>query len=194
MIELKRNINTIRAKFGQKTRVVGGGEVESWGATEEEEEVTQSSIVRRNSTPGGTHREAPVTEGLSVRRHSMPHASRSLTASPERRLDRGTSLEEKNVPDDCGAAGVSSPCQGITITCDDVSDDLIESLHNEIEKNCHLLEPDPAMRGRRSRSVTPTPMDTIHEDSADKAREAAQRGVAVNTPRIEVTEEPSESS
>lgn len=179
MIELKRNINTIKARFGQKTRVVGGGEVEPWGSEDDDEETTQSSIVRRNSTPGGTQREVPMTEGTSARRHSMPHSSRSLTASPERRVVRSTSLEDKKEPGDGGAACVSPPCQGITITCDDVSDDLVERLHNEIEKNCLLLDPEhDAMRGRRSRSCTPTPMDTIPEDSADKAREASQKAAA----------------
>lgn len=196
VIELKRPINTIKARFGQKTRVVGGGEVEPWGAEDDEEEIPQSSIVRRNSTPGGTQREAPLTEGPSVRRHSMPHSSRSLTASPERRVARSTSLEDKKAPEDCGAACVSLPCQGITITCEDTSDDLVEMLHNEIEKNCHLLDPDlDAMRGRRSRSATPTPMDTILEDSADKAREAGQRGAAADKPRVEAPPGgPSESS
>lgn len=195
VIELKRSINTIRARFGQKTGVVGGGEVEPWGAVEDEKEVSQSSIVRRNSTPGGTQRVAPLAEGPSVRRHSMPHSSRSLTASPERRVERTISLEDKKTPEDCEAEGASLPCHGITITCEDTSDDLIEKLHTEIEKNCHLLDPDlDAMRGRRSRSATPTPMDTILEDGADKAREARQRVAAAATPRVEVPDETSESS
>lgn len=184
MIELKRPINTIKARFGQKTRVVGGGEVEPWGADDEDEEVPQSNIVRRNSTPGGTQREAPLTEGPSARRHSMPHSSRSLTASPERRVARSISAEEKTVQEDSGAACLST-CQGITITCEDTSDDLVEKLHNEIEKNCHLLDPDfDTMRGRRSRSSTPTPFDTIPEDAADKAREAGQRGAAADKTRV----------
>ncbi|XP_050695790.1 uncharacterized protein LOC126985209 isoform X2 [Eriocheir sinensis] len=195
VIELKRSINTIRARFGQKTGVVGGGEVEPWGTVEDKEEVSQSSIVRRNSTPGGTQRQAPLAEGPSVRRHSMPHSSRSLTASPERRVERTISLEDKKTAEDCGAEGASLPCHGITITCDDTSDDLIEKLHTEIEKNCHLLDPDlDAMRGRRSRSATPTPMDTILEDGVDKAREAKQRVAAAATPRVEAPNETSESS
>lgn len=185
VIELKRSINTIKAKFGQKTLVVGGGEVEPWG-TEEDGEVSQSSIVRRNSTPGGTHREAPMTGGPSVRRHSMPHSSRSLTASPERRVVRSTSVEDQRAPEDCEAACASLPCQGITVTCEDASDDLVEKLHNEIQKNCHLLDPDhDAMRGRRSRSATPTPMDTILEDSVDKAREADKREAAADKPPVD---------
>lgn len=161
--------------------------MEPWGAGEDEEAGQQgSSIVRRNSTPGGTQKAAPLKEGPSTRRHSMPHSSRSLTSSPERRLDRNTSQEDKKAPEDSEAECVSQPCQGITITCEDTSDDLIESLHTEIEKNCHLLDPDfDPMRGRRSRSSTPTPMDTILEDSVDKAREAAQREAAADKLSIE---------
>lgn len=139
-----------------------------------------------------------MAEGPSVRRHSMPHSSRSLTASPERRVERTISLEDKKTPEDsrCGAEeGASLPDHGITITCEDTSDDLIEKLHNEIEKNCNLLDPDlDAMRGRRSRSATPTPMDTILEDGADKAREASQRVGAVTAPRVEAPDGISESS
>lgn len=195
VIELQRPINTIRARFGQKTRVVGGGEVEPWGS-DDDDEIPKSTMVRRNSTPGGTNREAPVTEGPSVRRHSMPHSSRSLTASPERRLARNSSVEDQKPLEDGEAACSSLPCQGIAITCEDMSMDFVEKLHEEIEKNCNLLDPEPdCMRGRRSRSATPTPMDTIMEDSGDKVKENSQRGAAPNKRRAEPPpEEPGDSS
>ncbi|XP_045114971.1 uncharacterized protein LOC123506745 isoform X2 [Portunus trituberculatus] len=196
VIELKRPINTIRARFGQKTRVANGGEVEPWG-DDEDDDTTKNSIPRRNSTPGGTNREAPVTEGPSVRRHSLPHSSRSLDSSPERRLTRSTSVEvlDHKPPEIEAAACAPPPCLDITVTCEDTTLDLVEKLHKEIERNCNLLDPEPdALRGRRSRSTTPIPMDTILEDSGDKTGKN-QRVAAPTSPRMEPPpEEPGESS
>ncbi|KAK8393785.1 hypothetical protein O3P69_006832 [Scylla paramamosain] len=172
VIELKRPINTIRARFGQKTRVANGGEVEPWGADDEDDDTTKNSIPRRNSTPGGTSREAPVTEGPSWRFW--------ITKPPEGEA----------------AACAPPPCLDITVTCEDTSSDLVEKLHKEIERNCNLLDPESdVLRGRRSRSTTPTPMDTIMEDSGDKRGKKNQRVAALTNPRMEPPpEEPGESS
>lgn len=187
VIELKRPINTIRARFGQKTRVANGGEVEPWGEDDEDDDTTKNSIPRRNSTPGGTNREAPVAEGPSVRRHSLPHSSRSLNSSPERRLTRSTSIEVLDHKPPEGEAAACGPprCLDITVTCEDTSADLVEKLHKDIERNCNLLDPEPdTLRGRRSRSATPTPMDTILEDSGDKTGKS-QRAAPPSNPRME---------
>ncbi|KAG0726141.1 hypothetical protein GWK47_037175 [Chionoecetes opilio] len=197
VIELQRPVNTIRARFGQKTQVAGGGEVEPWGAAhadDDHHDTTTSTMVRRNSTPGGANREFPASEGPSVRRHSMPHSSRSLTASPERRLARDTAAEDHQAPEGGGSTACGSA--GITITCEDAPGDTVEKLHEDIERNCHLLEPEEGVRGRRSRSTTPTPMDTIPEDQGDKARDKGHREAVPNKrraePPLEEPEEPEE--
>ncbi|XP_042230212.1 actin-binding Rho-activating protein-like [Homarus americanus] len=57
VIELARSINTIRARFGQKPHVTGGGEVQPWGTAEDDDE-PPGTILRRNSTPGGIRRNS----------------------------------------------------------------------------------------------------------------------------------------
>lgn len=56
VIELTRNINTIRARFGQRPLLTGGGEIQPWDDVGEEElepPIPSGNYSRRNSTPGG---------------------------------------------------------------------------------------------------------------------------------------------
>uniref|UniRef100_A0A2P2HWB9 Actin-binding Rho-activating protein-like n=1 Tax=Hirondellea gigas TaxID=1518452 RepID=A0A2P2HWB9_9CRUS len=56
MIVLARNINTIKARFGQKALATEGGPVEPWDKDEEEDSGIYSgpALSRRNSNPTGT--------------------------------------------------------------------------------------------------------------------------------------------
>ncbi|XP_071526571.1 uncharacterized protein [Panulirus ornatus] len=94
VIELARSINTIRARFGQKTLLTGGGEAEPWGTGDyEDDDLPPDTIDRRNSLPGGPVNTTSMAFP-TARRHSMPHTS-PLTGSQKRIFARKMSLEEE---------------------------------------------------------------------------------------------------
>ena len=111
-------------------------------------------------------------------------------------MARSCSVEDQKAVEGGGAACVSPGEDGVTITCEDTSSNLVEKLHEDIVKNCNLLDPEhDVVRGRRSRSATPTPMDTILEDSGDKGKEKRQQEAEPNKERVDPPpEEPAESS
>lgn len=162
VIELTRPYNTIRARFGQKPVLTGGGEVEPWA--DGDDAPLLDSIPRRNSLPAAATRKLSLGPLPNPRRSSLPHASISLNSSPERATfrddGRAKSEDRHGAPLEAGIVVVSA--------CDDDAPSA-EEPQETTERDAHLLDPD-VLRGRprrpRSRSPSPALMDTILEDAA----------------------------
>lgn len=170
MIELTRPYNTIRARFGQKPVLTGGGEVEPWA--EGDDAALVDSIPRRNSLPAAASRRLSLGPLPNPRRSSLPHASLSLNSSPERAILREDCRARS---EDRGGAPLN-PDVVIVSGCDDEGNDdgdddstKAEEAEGDAERDAHLLNPE-VQRGRtrrpRSRSPSPGLMDTILEDTA----------------------------
>nr|XP_027210350.1 uncharacterized protein LOC113803737 [Penaeus vannamei] len=162
VIELTRPYNTIRARFGQKPVLTGGGEVEPWADGDDAPLV--DSIPRRNSLPAAASRKLSLCPLPNPRRSSLPYTSLSLNCSPERAVFRDDARAKSEDRDgaslDAGVVVVSA--------CDDDASNA-EEPQESAERDAHLLDPE-VLRGRprrpRSRSPSPGLMDTILEDAA----------------------------
>ena len=56
VIELARNINTIKARFGAKPILTGGGNVELWDTTEEIQESPKSEKLKKKCENENEHK------------------------------------------------------------------------------------------------------------------------------------------